>query len=307
MKTELVHFETADSLRLPGLLYEPSSRTKTAVIYLHGCGSSSVFYKPEMNLYARKFTDHSVSFFPFNNRGAHYQKNLTNTKTQERMTYGTWFELMKDSVLDIDGVIRYLTNRGFDSFFLMGESTGANKIVLYDWYRPKNPVLGYALLSGGDDTGLHYEAMGERTYTSALKRAQEMIRDGKGMQKVPRYINSYGFSWQSLYDVLNPEGDYNMFPFKEFLHKIQLSKKLLFREFSKIEKPTCVIYGEHDEFCYGNVTGCVNTLKQHVSKKNRDMQFHIIPNTGHSFEGAQEQVAQILTRWVSSNLRLPRT
>ncbi len=302
MKTELVHFETADFLRLPGLLFEPSSPTKTAVLYLHGCGSSSVFYKPEMNLYGRYFTDHRISFFPFNNRGAHYQKNLTNTQTQERMTMGTWFELIKDSVFDIDGAIELLTSRGYTSLFLMGESTGANKIVLYDWYRPENSVLGYALLSGGDDTGLHYGEMGERTYSVALKRALEMIRGGKGMKKVPQYISSFGFSWQSLYDVLNPDGDYNVFPFKEFLHKVNLSQKPLFEKFSHIKKPTCVIYGQQDEFCYGDVKGCVRALTKHVSAKNNDMQFHIIPNTGHSFEGAHEQVVKLLIRWASSNL-----
>lgn len=40
---KFVDFETSDGLTLPGLLYEAEG-SKKVVIYLHGNGSSSVFY-----------------------------------------------------------------------------------------------------------------------------------------------------------------------------------------------------------------------------------------------------------------------
>ncbi len=45
---KLIEFETSDGLNLPGLLNEVAG-SKKAVIYLHGNGSSSVFYDEKGN------------------------------------------------------------------------------------------------------------------------------------------------------------------------------------------------------------------------------------------------------------------
>jgi hypothetical protein len=58
-------------------------------------------------------------------------------------------------------------------------------------------------------------------------------------------------SYQSIYDTINPEGDYNIFPYGEILNNWNITKKDKFREYKTIKKPTYVIYGELDEFCYG--------------------------------------------------------
>ena len=79
MKTnlQLVGFETPDHLQLPGLLYEPEKKTDKVAVYLHGNGSSSVFYSNhKMNLFGQELNRIGVSFFPFNNRGAHWIKKL---------------------------------------------------------------------------------------------------------------------------------------------------------------------------------------------------------------------------------------
>ena len=41
--SNFIEFKTQDGLKLPGLLYKPKN-TKKVAIYLHGNGSSSVFY-----------------------------------------------------------------------------------------------------------------------------------------------------------------------------------------------------------------------------------------------------------------------
>src|SRR3989344_6428809 len=77
-KVYLAEFETDDDLRLPGLLYEPQKKTQKVLIYLHGCGSTSVFYSvSDINIFADALTKAGIAFFPFNNRGAHIVKTLT--------------------------------------------------------------------------------------------------------------------------------------------------------------------------------------------------------------------------------------
>ncbi|QQS43588.1 DUF1749 domain-containing protein [Candidatus Roizmanbacteria bacterium] len=301
MSTTLVHFLTTDKLRLPGLLYEPKTPTKRAAIYLHGCGSSSVFYKPVMNLWGKQFTQKNIAFFPFNNRGAHLVKSLhqeTGEAEAERILGGTYYERIAECVNDIDGAITFLRANGYNTFYLIGHSTGANKIVVYNQLSKQNPVSKYILLAGGDDTGLNYEMFGEKRFQAALKRAKQEIDRGNEMKIAPKYLYPEPYTYRSLYDVLNPDGDYNTFPFYEYLHKQRLSKKPLFDMYRNIEKPMLIVYGEQDEFCFNNVNGCVEALKKNTNPKSHTT-FEIISDTGHGFDGKEEELGKMMTEWLS--------
>ena len=118
MKTaKFIQITTEDGLTLPGLLYEAEG-SKKAAIYLHGNGSSSVFYGDyKMNLFGERLVERGISFFPFNNRGAGWIKKLDKTVNgeKERVLYGMTYELIKECILDIDGAIKYL--KGFEARF----------------------------------------------------------------------------------------------------------------------------------------------------------------------------------------------
>jgi len=300
MNTKLVHFLTTDSLRLPGLLYEPKVKTKKIALYLHGCGSASIFYSEKVNIFAKHLLKKNIAFIPFNNRGAHYIKTLKQILpdgTEKRMRFGTSYELIKDCVKDIDGAVAFLREKGYETFYIVGESTGANKIVVYDYYAKQNPFSKYALIAGGDDTGLYYNQLGKTTFFHALQKSKDKINEGKGTKLVPKYLSESPFSYQSLYDVLNPDGDYNIFPFYEYLNKLKLSKKTLFKEFKNINKQCLVVYGSNDEFCYGDVPACINALKAHRGNKGI-FTFQIIRDGGHGFEGKEEELAEKIGDWL---------
>src|SRR5690606_23085943 len=118
---------------------------------------------PTKNMFGKQFTDNGIAYFPFNNRGANLIKSLTKVTEngEERVLYGTTYELIKECIFDINGAIEFLKEKGYEQFYLIGESTGANKIVVYNYYQPTNPVSKYILLSGGDDTGLYYDELGQ--------------------------------------------------------------------------------------------------------------------------------------------------
>ena len=172
---QLTEFRSTDNIVLPALLFTPNIKTSKIALYLHGNGSSSVFYSvKKMNTLAKTLSQNGIAFFPFNNRGAHYIHKLTkgigSNKTDVKM--GTANELIKDCVYDIDGAIDFLKDKGFNTFYLIGSSTGANKIVVYHFYKRKNPVSKYILLSGGDDTGLYYEMLGRKKLNGEAKYAR---------------------------------------------------------------------------------------------------------------------------------------
>lgn len=303
MSLQLVSFLATDTLKLPGLLYEPEKKTHKAAIYLHGNGSSSIFYSTDrMNTIAKQLNAKGITFFPFNNRGAHYIKTLHKLEndTDETIEYGMTYELIKECVMDIDGAIDFLKTHGYTEFYLVGHSTGANKIVVYDKYKPDNAVSKYILLAGGDDTGGYFELLGKNKFTNILKKLSKEIDAGYGRQLISKYLVNLIISNQSLYDTINPDGDYNIFPFYEYikrLKKLKISKKPLFEEYKKITKPTLVVYGTADEYCYGNVRRCVDILKTQTEGKN-NFTYKIIENANHGFDGKIEELTQTLIDWL---------
>lgn len=298
---QLTQFQTTDNLTIPGLLYEPKNNTNKAALYLHGNGSSSIIYSTEkMNYLGENLTQKNIAFFPFNNRGANLIKPLEKIKgdVKEKVKTGMTYELIRECIYDIDGAVNYLTTLDYKIFYLIGSSTGANKIVVYSFHKPVNKISKYILVSGGDDTGLYYREMGKNKYNLTLKKSQKIIEKGYGEKLAPEYlVDDSLISYQSLYDTINPDGDYNIFPFNEYLNNLKLSKKELFREYKKINKPTLVIYGELDEYCYGNAPKCVEILKKECSNPKL-FTFKIIPGADHRLTNKEEELAKIVSNYL---------
>ena len=296
-KPEFIEIKTKDGLVLPGLLYQ-APRPRAAAIYLHGNGSSSVFYDAQKkHSLAPLLNKNGISVLFFNNRGAHIIKKL-NVKYKGRVVrkpYGMAYEKIKECVLDIDGAIAFLKKRGYRKFYLIGESTGANKICVYNFYKRKNEISKYVLLCGGDDTGIYYHMLGKSKFWKLLSKSKRKIKAKHGEEIIPELLPNI-FSYIGFYDIANPNGDYNTFPFYEVIRKIKLSDKPLFRHFKSIKKPSLAVYGDQDEYAWGNVPRVVETLKRYQPK----FTYKIIKGADHGFKGREKQLANIVTNWLKT-------
>jgi pimeloyl-ACP methyl ester carboxylesterase len=296
-KPIFIQFETPDNLTLPGLLY-PVEGSKKVAIFLHGNGSSSVFYDTDTTL-IDALNEKGISYLSFNNRGAHLIKKL-NVKnpdgTVERKRYGMAYEKIKECVEDIDGAIAFLEKQGYEEFYLVGESTGANKICNYSFYKPENKISKYILLSGGDDTGVYYDVLGVEKFNRLLQESKDKIAKGEGEQLVCELQPDEIFSYIGFCDIANPDGDYNTFPFNEALNNIKLSTKPLFRHFKSINKPSLVVYGAQDEYCYGKVPEIVEILK----KIQPTLTYTVIEGADHGFEGKEKELGKVVAEWLIS-------
>jgi pimeloyl-ACP methyl ester carboxylesterase len=273
---------------LSGLLFEPRRRSSRVAVFLHGTGGSSVFTSGRTNLLAEAFTASGLAYFPFDNRGAHIVRRFGHDLA------GSAFEKIRDCVFDIDGALRELRARGYRDVTLIGHSTGANKIAVYDSLKPRNRVQRYVLLGGGDDTGLLYEQLGARRFAAALVRARAMIAARRGDELVPRALSPLPMSWRSFYDMANPNGDYNVFPFLEAMRNIRLSRRPRFRHLRGIRKPTLMLYGENDEYC-SDVPHCVSLLAEIAAPKT---ELAILAEADHGFSGFEAELAQVIVGWM---------
>lgn len=282
----LLRFEATDGVPLAGLLYEPRRASSRAAVFLHGSGGASVFGSRRTNLLASVFTRAGIAFFPFDNRGSHLVRRIGGDFG------GSAHETIRDCVFDIDGALRELRARGYRDVTLIGHSTGANKIAVYDSLKPRNRVQRYVLLAGGDDTGLLYAQLGPRRFAAALSRARERRRSD---EYVPRALSSMPMSWRAFYDMANPNGDYNVFPFLEVLRGVRLSRKPRFRHLRAIRKPALYVYGENDEYCHGDVPRCVSILAEVVGPK---AELAIIGDADHGFGGLEQELGELIVAWM---------
>jgi pimeloyl-ACP methyl ester carboxylesterase len=296
----LVAFKTKDKLLLPGLLYEPTRKTKKVALYLHGNGSSSVFYRPDSNEnYATALNRKGIAYFPFNNRGAHYVKKFSYHAKGKKISirYGMAYELIRECVEDVDSAVRFLRKKGYRKFYLMGHSTGANKICVYDHYAKKNPFKKYAILAGGDDAGCYWIALGKKRFGELLRECKRKIKAKKGREIVPLPEKDTIISYQSLFDTINPDGDYNAFPFQEYANQ-KRSHNPLFRFFKKIRTPSLVVYGEKDKYAVVHPRDAIKILKKETNNSPL-FEYHLISKADHGYSRKEHEVAELIALFFS--------
>lgn len=302
MNPRYVQFPTRDGLSLPGLLFSPP-QTKKAAIYLHGLGGSA-FYIHEFTL-QEEFYKNNIAFLGFNNRGAEFIKRLTiNTfpchsreggNLYTSKYFGAAYEKIKECIEDIDAAVSFLEQKGYSEFILIGNSTGANKVCVYNYYKPQNKIVKCILIAGGDDTGMLYERLGKEKFYRLLKKARGKIDEGAGEEIICGLLPQQIISYQSFLDVADPDGDYNVFPFYEVINNVSLSHKPLFRHFKSIGKPSLVIYGEFDEYNWGHTDRLIEILKKYQPK----FAYEIIPGAGHRFQDKKKELANVIANWLN--------
>lgn len=306
MRLQLISLLATDKVKLPGLLYAPDKSARKAVVWLHGMGDNGVFYNSErLNALAEALADRGIALLAFNNRGAHNKKSLklvdeTLPEEDRRYPGGTHYELIADCVHDIDGAARFLKDRGFTELYLAGHSTGANKICAYHVRAKDNPFRKYVLAGPGDDVGLFFRQLGEKQFWQALRYAAK-YSEAEPLRLMPKYTGMHPFSTRSAWDILNPDGAYNIFPFYEAAVE-RLGEKPLFAEYRKIDKPTLVIAGEHDEATAleGGAEQALDLLLARTSNAMlKKVDFQLVPNADHGFHEAEADFAKRVADWLA--------
>ena len=304
---DIIEAQTRDGLVLPGLVHTPNPRTKKIAVYIHGNGGTGSLYKKARNeAFARELGRHGIAFVSWDNRGAEkvHDFRITNGSRVRYKTYGVAFERIGECVYDIEAFISALRKRGFRDITLVGHSTGANKICVYDSKTKRNFATRYVLAGPGDDVGIYYDALGKDAFWNLFHEARKRIKAGEGGTLLPdRMLGHILISWRSLYDTINPDGLYNTFPFLEELRGVKLSgRKKLFKEFSSLTRPTFVVVGGDDEYYYGDLSGCLDALRRYASSK-ANIQTHTIAGADHSFHGKEHLWARHIARWITRNTR----
>ena len=147
MEERLVRINSVDEIEQPGILYTPSEDTKKVVIHVHGLNGN--FYENRfIDVLASSYTSKNYAFLTFNNRGRDFITELL--KGNDYTIIGGSLERFKDCILDIEGIVNWVKEKGYNEIILEGHSYGCNKVLYYYNQKKDESIKKIVLLAPCD-------------------------------------------------------------------------------------------------------------------------------------------------------------
>lgn len=279
-----------DALELDAVFFEPDIKTNTIIIHVHG-KEGHFLQNHFITTMGRRYAEAGYAFLTFNNRGHDYMADMLR-KTGggfEWVKKGTAFDDITEFSRDINGVIAYLTERGFTKIILQGHSVAPHKIMYYLTHSPKYSIEKIILLSSADVRYLAETYIPE--YQAHAKRAQEMIEAGEGeeLMDVPLW-NDAPASARTFWGYTGPDSDYWSFNYSH--------PEDGFKYVSDITVPTLAIFPQNDFSIGVSPEKALSLLTEHMTKTF--VTSHVISNTVHNYMGKEEELAETVLAWLAS-------
>lgn len=280
-----------DGLLLPALYYRAQKAAKILAVYVHGSGSSSIIRTPKLNgTFAEKFSLCGIDFLTFNNRGAGYITKFDSTE-DKGLVGGMTYEKIEDFATDLRGVEVWAKMAGYEHLFVLGHSTGANKVVSVMSNRSDSFISGIALMSGGDDVFLQRE----RYDPTVLEEVQDMLvkkRESSELVSPSLFPGEHPVSWRSLGELITLHGPYDIFPFAR-AYADQISDH--FTKVKDLKVPTVFVYGSEDFGTVIRPVEAIELLKKALPGSNGIL----VADADHSFSNREDLLADHLVSWMS--------
>ena len=282
MKQELVRINSIDNIELPGILYTPDDNTTKIVIHVHGLNGN--FYENRfLDTLAKTYTDNNYAFLTFNNRGRDFITELL--KGDEFTIIGGSLERFKDCILDMDGVINWVKERGYQEIVLEGHSYGCNKVLYYYNKKRDNTIKKIVLLAPCDIPAEAKKCLSKEEYEKAKNDSTRLVEQGKENALIDFSImaNNKIAAGTYYYDFL-PGGENDFIRYSDGENG---NSELL----NSIDIPTIIIFGDIDE-CV--LTEDIEVVKKYLTNNFSNSSIIIINGADHSYTGKYSELGEII-------------
>ena len=284
MKQELVRINSIDNIEQPGILYSPNNDTNKIVIHVHGLNGN--FYENRfIDILARSYTDNNYAFLTFNNRGRDFITELL--KGNDFTLIGGSLERFKDCILDIDGIVNWIKNRGYNEIILEGHSYGCNKVLYYYNHKKSDNIKKIVLLAPCNIPSEGKKFLSKEEYEKAKSDSTRLVREGKESVLIdfPVMANGKIAAGTYYYDFL-PGGENDFFRYNDGVNG---KSEIL----NSIDIPTLIIFGDVDE-CV--LTQPIDIVKEYLTNNINDCNIQIIEGADHLYSGRYEDLGKVIKK-----------
>lgn len=282
MKQELIRMSSIDNIEMVGILYEPEEKSNKIVIHVHGlCGN---FYENRfLDVLAKTYTNKGYSFLTFNNRGTNFISELL--KGKDYAVIGGCYEKFRDCLLDIEGAIKYVTDKGYTNIILEGHSYGCNKVIYYYNKKKDERVKKIVLLAPCDIPQEGVKFLSKEEYETAKTESTRLVKEGKENELIDFSVNANGvIGAGTYYNDFLPNGEND---FIRYIDGVNGRSEVL----NNIDIPVLVIFGDADE-CV--LTQDIETVKGYLHNNIEDCNINIIKGANHSYTDSYDALGKII-------------
>lgn len=280
MRQELIRINSTDGIELPGILYTPDDNTNKIVIHIHGLSGN--FYENRfIDILAKTYTNKGYALITFNNRGKDYITEML--KGDDAIVAGSCYELFEECILDIEGIVNWVKDKGFNEIALQGHSYGCNKVIYY-YDKKREDCIKNIVLLAPCDIPKEIEIYTGDEYQNCIKSATNLVKNNKEDELIDFNVFANGkISAKTFYTDFLYESSCDFFRYRE---KNTKSKIL-----NKIQIPVLIIFGSEDS-CV--LTEPKETVESYLKNNIKDCKIKIIANTDHSYTGKYEELGKIV-------------
>lgn len=282
MRQELVRINSMDGIEQPGILYTPIQNTNKIVIHIHGLYGN--FYENRfLDVLAKAYTEKNYAYLTFNNRGRDAISELL--KGDDSVIIGASFERFKDCLLDIEGVVNWVREKGYQEIVLEGHSYGCNKILYYYTKKKNLDIKGIVLLGPCDIPSECKKFLTSEEYKLAKEESTRLVKVKKEKELIDFSPMPNGkISAATYYNDFLPEGEDD---FIRYIDGEDGKSEVL----NNIDIPVLVVFGDVDE-CV--LTEPIDVVKKYLKNNIHDCNIEIIHGANHSFTNKYEELAETI-------------
>lgn len=295
MEQELISIPF-DNSKIDGLFYRTKvwnreHEKEPIVVHVHG--------------FLGNFLDGSQRFLPPILARAGYSSLAINTRMANfSLFFG--YGILEDTVPQLDRVITFLKELGYKNIILSGYSLGGCIVLRYaalrnspDVYPSLRGVITLATpYSMPDSVRRRWEKWGsEPSYEEVYNRARELLKPDPYNSQEDRTILIY----KARGHTYRPEHT-EIYTYKTwwFLAGPEADGAKAYKQIERIKIPILLIQGWHDEVI--NPIETYDLAQLAISAGNRDVSAFYV-NAGHTLEGKEEEVGEIIIKWLDRRFK----
>jgi pimeloyl-ACP methyl ester carboxylesterase len=266
---EMVQLQTADGIKLTGILRRPHTvQNNAGVVMIHG--------------YSGNFYSGIMAFLPETLSDSGFATLALNMRDHDRGPKKNRFE---DNRYDIAVAVDEMARLGYNPIFLFGHSMGTNRVLFYLAATGDTRIKG-VLLTGppGNLFEWNISVFGRESATKVLRQAQELVAGSKGDEWMLINLGPLGKALYTANHVVSLRGPKTVSdPYKNI---------------ARIFKPVLIVHGLADPLANPDVADRL--------LKSATPGIHVtvvkIPGANHRFSGHQQELVNAVNKWLTNQM-----
>lgn len=285
MAIEEVNVATKRGSVLNGVIFSSDKNDKSTLVIaitgIHGNFYSNPFY---VNI-GKTLSDNGIDFLYAQTADAFGEMETYNVNTKEKEIIGSGTEDFNNTDEDIEAYLNFARQNGYQSVILAGHSLGANKVIYYLSRHHDSYVKHFIFLSPAN-----LEHLTSVVSPEQRQFIQQEKMSGHGKERLP---------FQLLGWIPSTVDNAYQWVFQNILNNVHVEEDKDFSQVAAVSQSGALVIGTLDRFTYGDPTHFLNTINNHMKKKDENKLIYI-QETGHTYQQKEQEIADQLLNLIQT-------